>query len=107
MINKIVREINGLNLGIVADFGFSETSESGIYVTNTYSESTSKHTKGEKIQILICLSAIEGGYEKIRNIADKIINAMEKMGCVGINHQYIGEYQNRHNYSINLRTGGI
>ena len=107
MINKIVREINNLNLGIVADFGFSETSESGIYVTNTYSESTSKHTKGEKIQILICLSTTEGGYEKIRNIADKIINAMEKMGCVGINHQYIGEYQNRHNYSINLRTGGI
>lgn len=107
MINKIVREINNLNLGIIADFGFSETSESGIYVTNTYSESTSKHTKGEKIQILICLSTTEGGYEKIRNIADKIINSMEKMGCVGINHQYIGEYQNRHNYSINLRTGGI
>lgn len=107
MINKIVREINNLNLGIIADFGFSETSESGIYVTNTYSERTSKHTKGEKIQILICLSTTEGGYEKIRDIAGKIINTLEKMDCVGINHQYLGEYQNRHNYSINLRTGGI
>lgn len=107
MINKIIKEINNLNLGIIADFGFSETSESGIYVTNTYSERTSKHNEGDKIQILICLSVTEGGYEKIRDIANKIINSMEKMGCVGINHQYIGEYQNRHNYSINLRTGGI
>lgn len=107
MINEIVKKINGLKLGIIADFGFSETSESGIYVTNTYSERTSKHTKGEKIQILICLSTTDEGYEKIRDIADKIINSMEEMGCVGVNHQYIGEYQNRHNYSINLRTGGI
>lgn len=107
MINKIIKEINSLNLGIIADFGYSTTANSGIYVTNTYSERTSKHTKGNKIQILICLSTIEGGYEKIRDIADKIINAMEKIECVGINHQYLGEYQNRHNYSINLRTGGI
>lgn len=107
MINKIVREINDLNLGIIADLGYSNTSANGIYVTNTYSERTSKHTLGDKIQILICLSITEGGYEKIRDIADKIINAMEKMECVGINHQYLGEYQNRHNYSINLRTGGI
>ena len=107
MINKIVKEINNLNLGIMADFGYSTTADSGIYVMNTYSERTSKHTSGDKIQILICLSVTDGGYEKIRDIADKIINSMEKMDCVGINHQYIGEYQNRHNYSINLRTGGI
>lgn len=107
MINKIVKEINNLNLGITADFGYSTTADNGIYVTNTYSERTSKHNEGDKIQILICLSVTEGGYEKIRDIANKIINSMEKMGCVGINHQYIGEYQNRHNYSINLRTGGI
>lgn len=107
MINKIIKEINNLNLGIIADFGYSDTSDSGIYVTNTYSERTSKHTLGDKVQILICLSATEGGYEKIRAIAEKIINTLEKMDCVGINHQYLGEYQNRHNYSINLRTGGI
>lgn len=107
MVNKIVKEINNLNLGITADFGYSTTSDSGIYVTNTYSERTSKHTAGDKIQILICLSVTDGGYEKIKDIADKIVNAMEKMDCVGINHQYVGEYQNRHNYSINLRTGGI
>ena len=46
MISKIVREINGLNLGIVADFGYSETSESGIYVTNTYSVKYIKAYKG-------------------------------------------------------------
>lgn len=107
MINKIIKEINNLNLGIIADFGYSDTSDSGIYVTNTYSERTSKHTLGDKVQILICLSTTEGGYEKIRAIAEKIINTLEKMNCVGINHQYLGEYQNRHNYSINLRTGGI
>ena len=78
MISKIVREINGLNLGIIADFGYSETSESGIYVTNTYSERTSKHTKGEKVQILICLSTTEGGYEKIRDIANIIIYLWKK-----------------------------
>ena len=42
--------------------------------------------------------------KKLRDMADKIINAMEKMGCVGINHQYLGEYQNRHNYSIKFKN---
>lgn len=107
MISRIVREINNLNLGITADFGYSKTADNGIYVMNTYSGRTSKHSSGDKIQILICLSTVNGGYEEIKNIADKIVKRMEEINCIGINHQYLGEYQNRYNYSINLRTGGI
>lgn len=107
MINDIVKEINNLNLGITADFGYSTTAENGIHVMNTYSSRTSKHTSGEKVEILICMTKTEHGYEKIRDVAEKIIDCLEKNGYIGIHHQYIGEYQNKYNYSINLRMGGI
>lgn len=107
MIKKIVQEINNLNLGITADFGYSTTKDNGIFVSNTFSERLSKHSKGDKLQILIVLSNINDGYLKIRDIAEKIINKMEEIGCIEITHNYIGVYQNRHNYSINLRIGGI
>lgn len=107
MIKDIVKKINKLNLGLYANFGYSTTEDNGIFVTNTFSERSSKHNHEEKIQILIVLKETDDGYLKIRDIADKIITMLEKLNCFDISHNYIGVYQNRHNYSINFRIGGF
>lgn len=107
MIEKIVDEINMMELGIKADFGYSDTKENGIFVTDTLTKDSTKHSRGERIQILICMAEIEDGYLKVREIAEKIKKKLDKMSCYDVSMHYVGEYQNKHSYSINLSTGGI
>lgn len=107
MIEKIVNEINIMELGIKADFGYSDTKENGIFVTDTLTKDITKHNRGERLQILICITNVEDGYLKVKEIAEKIKKKLDKMGCYDISMYYVGEYQNKHNYSINLSVGGI
>lgn len=106
-IREIVREINNLELGIIAEYGYSSTKENGIFVTDTLTKDITKHNRGERIQILICITEIEGGYLKVREIAEKVKKKLDKMSCYDVSMHYVGEYQNKHSYSINLSTGGI
>jgi|GEM_PF-6718609 len=107
MIKKIVDEINIMELGIKADFGYSDTKENGIFVIDTLTKDTTKHNRGERIQILICITEIEDGYLKVKEIAEKIKKKLDEMSCYDVSMRYVGEYQNKHSYSINLSTGGI
>ena len=107
MIKKIVTEINKLELRLTADFGYSDTKANGIFVSDILTKDMTKHNKGERLQILICITDIEDGYLKIREIADKIKNKIDELNCYDISMHYVGEYQNKHSYSINLSTGGI
>ncbi|BBA50986.1 hypothetical protein FV113G1_13350 [Fusobacterium varium] len=106
-IREIVRAINSLELGITAIYGYSDTKENGIYVIDTLVKDITKHNKEERIQILICMTKVENSYLKIRELAEKIKKKLDEMGCYGISMHYVGEYQNKHNYSINLSIGGI
>lgn len=106
-IREIVREINNLELGITAEYGYSTTKENGIFVTDTLTKGITKHNIGERIQILICVTTVEGGYLKVREIAEKIKKKLDEMSCYNVSTNYVGEYQNKHSYSINLSTGGI
>lgn len=106
-IREIVSEINNLELGITAEYGYSTTKENGIFVTDTLTKDITKHNIGERIQILICVTNIEGGYLKAREIAEKIKKKLDKMSCYDVSMHYVGEHGNKHNYSINLSTGGI
>ncbi|WP_373077277.1 hypothetical protein [Fusobacterium varium] len=106
-IREIVRAINNLELGATAIYGYSDTKDSGIYVTNTLTKETSKHSTGERIQILICIKNVEKGYLECRDMAEKIRARLEELNCYNITESYIGEYNNKHSYSINLSVGGI
>lgn len=107
MIEKIVDEINMMELGIKADFGYSNTADKGIFVTETILKDTSKHTRGGRIQVLICITDSQDGYLECKDMAEKIRTKLEELNCYNITESYVGEYNNKHSYSINLSTGGI
>lgn len=107
MIRKIVTEINKLELGIKADFGYSNTADKGVFVTETILKDTSKHTRGGRIQVLICITDSQDGYLECKDMAEKIRTKLEELNCYNITESYIGEYNNKHSYSINLSVGGI
>lgn len=104
----IVTLINGLELGIVADFGYYDTKTSGIWVRYTLDMRTSQHTRGQNIQVIVGITEQQDGYLKGTEIVQKIVEALEKQPDVlSVNHMYTGSYENKYLFSINLSTGGM
>lgn len=104
MIKSLAKLLNEENLGFIVDVGYPGEDKEGIFLLDTYSKGISLHSREDSIQIII---QVIKPYLEIKDLTKRVITIIkEKTEAYEVNSRYIGSYQSKQTFSINLKIGG-
>lgn len=105
MIKKLTKLLNESELGYIADVGYPGEDKEGIFLLDTNSKGISLHSREDSIQIII---QIKKEYLIVKELVENIKEIIElETQAYNITSKYIGSYQQKQTFSINLKIGGF